>query len=574
MVRPEELLGLTLLNRYRVKRYRGDGCEGWIFLAASTGQALLNDPFSGSMNVNVMLEVITNGRRYDPRQVDELAGLQPHPRLLGCQEVGRSEEGDLAGASYVVWEPWENTLAGILGRHNAMGDQEVRIMAREMAAALARYHSLNRVHGDVRAERICQIDRHWKLTPVLRSGPNGGKGDTTSAATPQDDVYALGLVLLHCLSPRCASRRQDGFLRQVSRSEIEQALCSLPPFWQHWLRRCLAADPSQRCSAAELALMDSEIPSPIAEVFVDREGDQYHLQWQPSDRSAAQVYHWLRGRCPAKGEIWLRADLERNAQIVPMTTPAAVCIQLPPGAACQIIVATLVGDAAVIGESFMLSWAADVQGLGASVEGETLVAMWDWPDEAPEAHVVVRMGEFPTGPDDPKQLARKRCFRAGYSGRFVMPIRRDEGIVYVTVYAKYPTEDGGTFACGRTRGARTTVAVACNIRLHYWVEKVSLLAQWLFGAKPCRLCLRANRTAALPELTLVAGENGFRSNAEGGSPVLHVPARQYEQGMVVQKDFQMPEGATIENTRLLVRGTTHSGVRLVPERGRISKVSA
>ena len=568
MVRPEEQIGLTLLNRYRVKRYRGDGCEGWLFLAAPTG---LRDPFPGGASANVILEVIPNGRGYDPRQVDEVAALQPHLRLLGCQEIGQVDDGDLAGASYVVWEPWENTLAGILGRHISMGEPEIRVMAKEIAAALARYHSDNGVHGDVRAERICQVDRHWKLAPVLRRGTNGKK---TLAATPQDDVYGLGLVLLRCLSPKFASRQQPGSLRQVSQTEIEQALRGLPEFWRHWLGRCLAADPSQRCLAAELALMDAEIPPAVAEVFVDRGGDQYQLQWQPSDRGTVQVYYWLRGRCPAKGEIWLRADLERNAEIVPVTPPASVCIQLQPGTACQIIVATLVGDAAVIGDCFMLTWAADVQGLNVSVENGMLVAAWDWPDEAPEALVVVRMGAFPTSPDDPDRLARKRSFRPGYTGRFVMPIQPDEGVVHVTVYAKYPRDDGGEVACGRTRGARATAVVARNIRLHYWVEKVSLLAQWVFGAEPCRLCIRANRTAALPELTLVAGETGPRSDAESGSTVLHVPPRQYEQGTVVQKDFRLPEGARIENTRLLMRGKAHNGVRLIPERGRISKVSA
>jgi hypothetical protein len=363
-------------------------------------------------------------------------------------------------------------------------------------------------------------------------------------------------------------------LRQVSQTEIEQALRDLPEVWRHWLGRCLAIDPGQRCSAAELALMDVEMPSPIVEVFVDRGGNQYQLQWQPSDRGTVQVYHWSRGRCPAKGEIWLRADLERNAQIIPGTMPASVCIQLQPGSACQIIVAALVGDAAVIGDSFMLTWAADVQGLKASIEGGTLVAAWDWPDETPEALVVVRRGAFPNSPDDPDRLARKRSFRAGYAGRFVMPIEPGEGAVYVTVYAKYPRDDRGEFACGRTRGARATVAVARSVRLYYWIEKVSLLAQWLFGAEPCRLYMRANRAAALPELTLVAGETGLRSDAESGSPVLHVPPREYEQGTVVQRDFRLPEGARIENTRLLMRGKTHDGVRLIPERGRVSKVSA
>jgi len=295
--------------------------------------------------------------------------------------------------------------------------------------------------------------------------------------------------------------------------------------------------------------------------------------WQPPDRGTVQVYRWTRGRCPAQGEIWLRADLERNAEIVPLTPPATVYVQLAPGTACQIIVTTLVGDAAVIGDSFLLTWADDVQGLQVSVEAGNLVAAWDWPEGVYDTQVVVRQGTFPTGPDDPDRLTKKRCFRAGYTGRLIIPIKQDVGVVHVTVYAKYPRDDGWEYACGRTAGARKTVAVAPSVRLHYWVENASLLARWLLRTKPCRLCMQVSRTATLPELALVASENRSPSDAGSGAVVLHVPAGQYEQGIVVQKDFRPPEGVRIESARLLVRGKTQEAVRLVPERGQVNEMA-
>ncbi|MFZ1935252.1 MAG: hypothetical protein WCB27_08365 [Thermoguttaceae bacterium] len=577
MVRPEEQIGLTLLGRYRVKRHRGDGCDGCLFVVAPTDQGLLGYEFGGKVDAaNVMLEVIPKGRGYDPRQVDDLATIQPHSHLLRCQEIGLIGDGDLTGASYVVWETWDNTLAGVLARRTTMDEPQIRAMATEIAAALARYHSDNRVHGDVRAERICQVDGHWKLAPVLRRTANGGGADGAVAVTPQDDIHALGLVLLCCLSPKFASLREKAPSRPASQVEIEQALRDLPGSWQHWLRRCLAANPCDRCSGAELALMGADVPPPLATVSVDGEAGQYRLQWEPADGRQVQVYRWLgRGRCPAQGDIWLFADLKRIAENVPLDTPTTARVQLQPRTACQVIVATIVGEAAVIGDSITLTWAADVDHLKIVVEGKAITATWDWPAGASDTQVVVREGAFPTGPDDPHRLGSYRCFRAGYmpAGRFTIPIDRRAGIVHVTVYAKYAHDDGWELASGRTTGARAAIALSPNIRLHYRVEKISLLARLLLRSEPCRLSLRADQTAALPELTLVLGESSTPFDAGSGLPILQVPARQYEQGVVVQKDFRPPDGMKIENTRLLFRGKVNNGVRLIPERGRTNRVS-
>lgn len=566
MVCAAELIGHILFGRYRVTRDRGNGCDGTLLRAAPTGHARLGDPFSERVNSDVMLEIIARGAGYDPRQVDDLASIQPHPHLLRCQEITLVADGEFAGAAYVVWDLWENTLAGVLAGRTLLDEQEVRAMAKEIAAALARYHSDNRVHGNVRADRICRVDRHWKLAPVLRRGTNEGKEDVARTATPEDDIYALGLMLLGCLSPKFAVRGKAA--QSATQAEIERALRELPQLSQHWLRRCLAAEPSQRCSAAELALMDAEVPPSVVEVFADREGPIHRLQWQQPSRGTVQVYRWSRGRCPAQGEIWLRADLERIADMVPLVTPTAVHIQLQPRAACQIIVVTLIGDAAVIGDSITLTWAADVQGLRLSLEGKLITATWDWPEGAYDADVVVRRGAYPIGPDDPQRLGKARSFRAGYmsEGRFVIPIEQETGVVCVAVYAKYPYDDGCEWASGRTVGARAMITVAPNVRLHYRVTRISRLAQWLLGSEPCRLSVRADRTASLPELALIAGENSSPFDAGSGLPVLQVPARQYEEGVVVQTGFRPPKGVKIENTRLLARGKALAGVRLIPER--------
>jgi hypothetical protein len=283
----------------------------------------------------------------------------------------------------------------------------------------------------------------------------------------------------------------------------------------------------------------------------------------------------VRGRCPARGEIWLRADLERIAENVP-TLDTETRVQVQPEAAYQIIVATIVGEAAVIGDSITLTWAADVERLRLTVEGKSVVASWDWPAESHLAQVMIREGVFPTGPNDP-QAHTERCFRRGYmadGGRLIIPINPHADTVCVTVYAIYRQDDGRwERASGRTTGARAAIAVAPNIRVRYCVERVSLFARLFLKMRPWRLSMRADRTATLPELTLVAGKGRAPSDMGGGVAVLQVPSQQYEGGMVVQKDFEPPEGVKIEDARLLVRGRSNNGVRLIPERGRLNKIS-
>lgn len=582
MIRPEALTGHTRCGRYAIRSYRGPGCAGWVYVADQTAQnpcAGLSGAFGGGgvpgqTSTRVILEIVPNGRDVDQGELQHLQTLYPHNHLLRFLDAGQSHDEGLTGAVYVATEVWRDTLAQVLAKRSRLEEEEVRNIAVGVAAALARYHSDNRVHGDVRSERICQVDGHWKLAPVLHRKANDKKADKARLPIPQDDIYALGLVLLESLSPRFASLREKATQHSLNQAEIAQALRDLPEFWRHWLGRCLAADPCQRCSAAELALMDARIPSPVTEVLVDREGDQYRLHWQPVADGNVQVYRWLRGRCPAQGEIWLRADLDRIADKLPLTLDAGTRVPSQPGPAWQIIVVSIAGEAAVIGDSITLTCAADVEGLKLTIEGKSVVASWDWPAAAPVVQVMVREGAFPTGPDDP-QAANEQCFRPGYladGGRCVIPINPQAGVIHVAVYAKYPREEGWDCASGRTTGARATLVVAQNIHLHYRVEKVSLLARIFLKMQPWRLSMRADRTATLPELTLVAGESGTPSYVDGGVPVLQIPSQQYAEGTVVQREFCPPEGVRIENTWLLARGKPNNGVRLIPEHGRLSKL--
>jgi len=576
MVRPIEQIGHTLLNRYRIKRYRGDGCEGWVFVAETISQRqnakmeiFGGGPPENQIIANVIIEIIPKGLTCDSRQVDDHNALQPHKHLVRCLDVGPIPEGEFAGASYIVLEGWKETLADFLARRSVMDEQEILNLARNIASALARYHSENRVYGDVQAKRFCLVDGQWKLAPVFC--PKNRVADKTLKSTAENDIYCLGLILLSCFSHKFTFIGEDGSPSSCNKEEIEKALCNLPEFWRYWLGRCLSSEPSQRCTSAELALIGTEIPPCIAEVFVERQKDQYWIHWKPVDRGTVRVFRWTRGKCPTQGEIWLVADLERIAENVPLTMPTATQIRLHPGASCQVIVATIKGDAAVVGDNITLTWAADVVQLKVTLEGQAIVATWDWPEGAYVACVAVCEGTFSDSPNDPKART-ERCFRTGYlaeGGRFIIPIDQHAGLIHVTVYAIYRHEQGWECACGRTTGARAVISFVPSIRLHYRIKKIPLLAQLLFNAEPCRLSIRAEQSATLPELTLVAGESNPPFEMGSGIPILQVPSLQYEQGEIVYKDFRLPKGIKAENTRLLVHNKANDKVRLIPERGRL-----
>jgi hypothetical protein len=426
-----------------------------------------------------MLELMPSGRDLAGKY-QTLRTLEPHAHMVRCLETGLSDDKDLSGTPYVVMEGWKETLAEALGRRTVLDDDEIRNLAIAIARALARYHCEGHVHGQVAADHICLVDGQWKLAPVF-----GGKDDQANRLTeqtPSDDIFSLGLVLLSCLSRSCASIQGEELTGMVSRATIEQALSELPTFWRHWLGRCLEAVPQHRCLASELALLGTDMPRNAVAVSVNRAGNWYRIQWQPASDCEVRVYQWLRGKLPAKGDVWLLTEIERAAEKVSANAATAADIPIQPGALCQVIIATVVGEAVMIADSLTLGWAADVQRLRLAVDGEVIAATWEWPADAYVAQVAIKRGEFATGRDDPQALV-ERCFRGGYMAdtRFVIPVDEEGGMFHVTVYAIYRRDDGWESACGTTEGARSAVSVSSTARPKLRNEKKLRFARLQFG---------------------------------------------------------------------------------------------
>jgi serine/threonine protein kinase len=203
------------------------------------------------------------------QEMQTLASLS-HPGLVTVHD---------AGPGYLAMELVEGpTLAA------ARSVDLVRVGA-EVADALAYVHSQGVVHRDVKPANILLSDGGAKLTDfgiarVLDGARHTSTGLTVGTApflapeqvtgdpvTPATDVYALGLVLLECLTGR---REYDG-------SPVEAALArltrrpdvpdTLPDPWPGLLRAMTARMPSMRPTAAEVAFVlrgEATVSVPVA----------------------------------------------------------------------------------------------------------------------------------------------------------------------------------------------------------------------------------------------------------------------------------------------------------------------
>lgn len=373
-------------------------------------------------------------------------------------------------------------------------------------------------------------------------------------------------MLLQCLLGETAVRRA-AVLAQPEIGPDSNVLRTLPKLWRKWLPRCLTANQADRCTASQLALLDIDLPTPVAFQSVQRERDTYRLHWHLPPRGTVRVYRWRQGRCPAQGEAWLLAELERVATAEHASAPTEAIVRLEPGTTCHIIVATVIDEAAVIGESIHLTWAADVERLHLAHDGRDLIAMFDWPEDAGAAWVVAKEDGFPTGPDDPAARA-ERCFRAGYlhDHQFVLPLTEPSGTVYVAVYAIYRHDDGWEQASGRTSGARAKLQWSTHVQLRYRIKRTLWLARFFLDAAPYQLILESSHTGLLPGLALVANKNGAPTDGNGDLRVLDIPSERYQRGVPVKQALRFREGVTPASIRLLPQDECCNWLQLVPER--------
>jgi serine/threonine protein kinase len=198
-------------------------------------------------------------------EIQALARLQ-HPNIVAVFDAGTH-----ADVSFVVMQLIDGvTLAARTATGPLWADETARVGG-SVADALADVHALGMVHRDIKPGNVlCAADgkvyltdfgivrlldktrltRHGTVGTVAYLAPEQVRGDDVDSAA---DIYALGLVLLECLTGR---REYPGSSAESAVARLTwppRIAAGLPDGWSDLLTMMTADDPADRPPAAEVA---------------------------------------------------------------------------------------------------------------------------------------------------------------------------------------------------------------------------------------------------------------------------------------------------------------------------------
>ena len=251
---------VVVASRYRLLALLGRGGTAEVWRAED--EALARD---------VALKLVTVPTDDSAARAGEEARLLArlsHPGLVPVYDAGSDERG----RPWVVMELVEGeTLADTLKR-GPLPSERTAAVGRSIAEALAYVHGQGLLHRDVKpANILVGRDGRVRLTDfgiarlvdAARVTSTGMMVGTASYLAPEQvagepvgasaDVYALGLVLLECLT---GQREYAGSTVEVALARLHRAPqvpATLPAGWPGLLRAMTARDPAARPTPAQAA---------------------------------------------------------------------------------------------------------------------------------------------------------------------------------------------------------------------------------------------------------------------------------------------------------------------------------
>ncbi|WP_225754349.1 serine/threonine-protein kinase [Actinotalea sp. Marseille-Q4924] len=272
--------GVVLDGRYRIEDVVGQGGMATVYRAHD--EALGRD-------VAVKLFPPTPDSDEVLRHQAEIKVLSQmnHPGLVALHDAGSAYAGGPLQQTYIVMELVPGpTLADLLATGPLTSTHTARI-GRQLAEAIATVHAADVVHRDIKPANILLVERASAVREApdaaLTTGPivkladfgiarfaDGARltmtGTTLGTATylspeqatgagagPPTDVYALGLVLLECLTGR---RAFTGTVAEVAAARLTTDPPIPPdvgPEWTALLQGMTAREPEARLTMVEAA---------------------------------------------------------------------------------------------------------------------------------------------------------------------------------------------------------------------------------------------------------------------------------------------------------------------------------
>lgn len=194
-----------------------------------------------------------------PRSEDRLAGWAAaaklaHPHLARIHHYGRAEVSGNA-CVYIVSDLAEELLSQIIPERPLTAD-EARQMLDPILGALGHLHQAGFVNTHLKPSNVLVVENDIRLSSdalVLVGQPaseltndlHNAPELATSPADPRSDIWSLGVTLVEALTQQLPI--------WDAASDAEPVLPgSIPAPFAEIARRCLHADPTRRCTLAEI----------------------------------------------------------------------------------------------------------------------------------------------------------------------------------------------------------------------------------------------------------------------------------------------------------------------------------
>jgi serine/threonine-protein kinase len=262
---------IRTLSRYELLDEIGRGNMGVVYRA--------RDPV---MDRTVAIKVIRLGFSLDDRKrlvflerfhrEAQIAGKLGHPHIIAVHDFGAGDE------PYIVMEYFSGMSLSALSERGPLPLEEVELIARQLAMALAYAHDRGVVHRDIKPANVLYQPGCIKLldfgiakletseltaTGEFMGTPNYMSPEIFSGrvADGRSDLFSLGVVIYQLLTGRkpfeggSVSRTIYRVLHEepASPSSLRPGI---RPGWDRVLRRLLAKAPEKRYATAEELLLD------------------------------------------------------------------------------------------------------------------------------------------------------------------------------------------------------------------------------------------------------------------------------------------------------------------------------